>query len=182
MTVSTKRSRSSSGSGSRWRTRHTVAMNGRGSSSSVGRSSSQVETSEKPARSQPLGGLLGGRVVPRPHPVGEVLGERRLAGDLVGKFAKRVDVAAPAALGQQAAARLHVAMQRGEQRVVVGDPVKRGVGEDDVDGLGQRELAPGPGTTRSPGRRVPLAYGRPSRARRRRRRRCRGERAGPARA
>ena len=31
-------------------------------------------------------------------------------------------------------------MQRGEQRVVVVDPVKGGVGEDDVDGLGQLEL------------------------------------------
>ena len=60
-----------------------------------------------------------------------------------------------------------VAEQRGEQRVVVVDPVEGGVGEDRVDRLGQRPARPGPGTARSPGRRAPPRRARPSTAPRR---------------
>lgn len=56
------------------------------------------------------------------------------------RWRTRVDVAASAALGQQAPAGFEVALKGSEQRVVVGDPVQRGVGEDHVHRLGQRQL------------------------------------------
>ena len=133
----------------------------------------------EPGALEPLGGLLGGGVVPGPAPVDEVARERLLpGGHLVRDAAERVDVALAAALGDQPAAGLQGAVQRGEQRVVVVDPVEGGVREDDVDRLGQRRARPGPGRARSPGRRAPPGCGGPSTGPRRRRRRSR---AGPGR-
>ena len=159
--------RSSSGSGSRWRTRHTVWTNARGSAGVTDLGSSQQSDVDEPGAPQSLRGLGVGRVVPRPLPVGEVRRERLLARDLVRERAERVDVAAPAALGDQPAAGLQRAVKRREQRVVIVDPVERGVREDRVDRLGQRRARPGPGRAPWPGRRAPRGRARPSTAPRR---------------
>ena len=112
----------------------------RGSAGVTDFGSSQQLTSLNPGASQPVGRLGVSRVVPGPLPIGEVRGKRLLRGNVVGGRAKGVDVPAAPALGEQARAGPHVAMQRGEQRVVVGDPVEGGVREHDIDRLGEVEL------------------------------------------
>ena len=80
-------------------------------------------------------GVLRRREVPRPLPALEVRAERRVGRGLARRRVDRRDVARAAALGDEAAPRPQRAPQRGEQRVVVGDPVERRGREDDVDGL-----------------------------------------------
>src|SRR3954451_9616492 len=80
-------------------------------------------------------GLLRRAEVPRPVPALEVRAERRVFAGLARRRVDERDVAGAAALRDEAAAGSQRAAQGPEERIVVGDPVERRGGEDDVDGL-----------------------------------------------
>ena len=72
-------------------------------------------------------------------PAGEVPREVPRCRDLVGEHPESVDVALSAAL-RDTATGLQRTVKRSEQRVVIGNPMKRRVREDRVDLLRKREL------------------------------------------
>ena len=183
-TRSTNGSRSSSGSGSRWRTRQTVRDE---RPRLVGRRSawcsSQHETSVKPARSQPLRGLLGGRRSSRARASRRSSGANGSSrGDLVGQ-PRGTRRCCPARRTGPPAAR------RASACGAAPRTARRGRGSSGRWRWRRRRrparaarARPGPGRGSSPGRRAPPARARPSRAPRRRRRPVpRGHAVGPAR-
>ena len=104
----------------------------------------------EPGRVEPLRGVVGARVVPRPLPIGEVGRERSSCGDLVGQRPEGVDVADPAALGDQLAAGLQSpAAAPRTARVVAGSSGRSRWRRSRRPARAAR-ARPGPGTGRDP--------------------------------
>ena len=91
----------------------------------------------KAGGAQALLGRSGACEVPRHRPVREALGEAGVRGGPQRRLVDGGDVALPPALRADPAARPQRRRERCEQRVVVGHPVKRRVGEHGVDALVQ---------------------------------------------
>ena len=135
MTASTKRSCSSGARRSRCGPRQTVSRYARGSSGLDGPGLQPAAHRLKSRSAKALLGELRRGEVPRHRPVREASGQARVGRGPQRGLVHRGHVALAPALRADPPAGCQRGGERGEQRVVVGHPVKRRVGEHRVDVL-----------------------------------------------